>query len=66
MTPGVSAGSNHVGARETCTANVSCPSGAAAAGATIGGRIATVSASSRARGSEERRVLTRSSNVAID
>src|SRR5437870_2664575 len=29
MTPGVSAGSNHAGASETCTANVTCPSGAA-------------------------------------
>src|SRR5262245_58085485 len=32
MTPGVSAGSNHVGASETCTAKVICPSGAADAG----------------------------------
>jgi len=30
MTPGVSAGSNHAGASETWTANVICPSGAAA------------------------------------
>src|SRR5262245_33816342 len=27
MTPGVSAGSNHVGANEMCTPQVSCPSG---------------------------------------
>ena len=32
MTPGVSAGSNHVGASETWTANVICPSAAPAGG----------------------------------
>ena len=32
--PGVSAGSNQVGASEMCTAQVICPSGAAAPGAT--------------------------------
>src|SRR5262245_48305767 len=31
MIPDVSAGSNHVGASETCTAQVICPSGAASA-----------------------------------
>src|SRR6516162_1194351 len=30
MSPGVSAGSNHVGANETCTPQVSCPCGVAA------------------------------------
>src|SRR6476469_3859409 len=30
MIPGVSAGSNHVGANEICTPQVSCPSGLAA------------------------------------
>src|SRR5919202_898557 len=30
MIPGVSAGSNQVGARDTCTPQVSCPSGRAA------------------------------------
>jgi hypothetical protein len=33
MMPGVSAGSSHVGASVTCTPQVICPSGAAAAGA---------------------------------
>src|SRR5438093_156079 len=33
MTPGVSAGSNHVGASETWTAHVICPSGPAVAAA---------------------------------
>src|SRR2546425_7898065 len=33
MTPGVSAGSNHVGASETWTAHVICPSGPAIAAA---------------------------------
>jgi hypothetical protein len=34
MTDAVSAGSNHVGASETCTAHVISPSGAATAGVT--------------------------------
>src|SRR5262245_41639171 len=44
MTPAVSAGSNHVGASEMWTANVICPSGAAAAGPAPDDRHATASA----------------------
>src|SRR5262245_54178999 len=43
MIPGVSAGSNHVGARVMCTPHVICPSGAAATGA--GGKNATAKSS---------------------
>ena len=39
--PGVSAGSNHVGASETCTAHVICPSGAATAGTAAATKSAT-------------------------
>src|SRR5215510_11504224 len=60
MTPGVSAGSNHVGASDTCTAIVIWPSGAAGAG------TGTASATARARrateASEGRRTFTVSSN----
>src|SRR5262245_47133524 len=59
MTPGVSAGSNQVGARDTCTAIVSWPSGAAGTGA------GTASATARARrateAGEKRRTFTVSS-----
>src|SRR4029077_21237742 len=64
MTPGVSAGSNQVGARDTCTAIVIWPSGAAGAGA------GTASATARARrateASERRRTFTGSSDLSIE
>src|SRR5882762_1612812 len=73
MTPGVSAGSNHVGARETWTAIVSWPagaserpSGAAAASVATGGSAATVRASRSASARDERRTLTVSSVLSID
>src|SRR5262249_60568245 len=63
MTPGVSAGSNQVGARDTCTAIVIWPSGAAGAGA------GTASATARARrataASERGRTFTVSSCLSI-
>src|SRR5215831_18703770 len=70
MTPGVSAGSNHVGARETCTAMVSCPAGAserpsvAAVAGHAGASIATARASTSIR--DERRTLTTSSVLSIE
>src|SRR5439155_20555882 len=66
MTPGVSAGSNHVGASETWTAIVSWPSGAAAAGVATGESTATVRASRSAGGRDERRTLTVSSVLSIE
>src|SRR6266545_7538470 len=53
MTPGVSAGSNHVGASETWTANVICPSGGAAAGTDTAGPSAAVRASTATNVSDE-------------
>src|SRR5712691_190727 len=49
MTAGVSAGSNHVGASETCTAHVISPSGAAAADAAAPATATSATASSRER-----------------
>src|SRR5712691_720648 len=49
MTAGVSAGSNHVGASETCTAHVISPSGAAAADAAAPATSTTTSATARRR-----------------
>src|SRR5580765_8233128 len=45
--PGVSAGSNHVGASETCTPHVIWPSGAAAAGAAATRRAASATSDVR-------------------
>src|SRR5687767_8419481 len=50
MIPGVSAGSNQVGAIETCTPQVICPSGAAATGGTT-----TITQNTAARVSGRRR-----------
>ena len=47
--PFASAGSNHVGASEMCTAQVSWPSGAAAPGDAEKGTIAADAATNRAR-----------------
>src|SRR6185503_19057608 len=52
MTPGVSAGSNHVGASVTWSAMVTCPSGEAAAGADEHASATT------ARARSERRAFT--------
>src|SRR5262249_20116085 len=52
MIPVVSAGSNHVGASETCTAHVSWPSGEAGAAA----RTSSVSSSVRNNATGRRRV----------
>src|SRR6266446_7703259 len=49
MIPGVSAGSNHVGASEMCTPQVSCPSGPAARAAP--GAAATKPRAARAKAS---------------
>src|SRR5882724_417434 len=64
MTPGVSAGSNHVGASDTWTANVICPTGASerpSGAADTGGTSATVRASTTTDASDERRTVTVSS-----
>ena len=61
MTPGVSAGSNHVGASETWMANVICPSGAAAAGVSPDCGSATIRAVARANVSKAWRSFTVSS-----
>src|SRR5213592_3955364 len=53
MTPGVSAGSNHVGASVTVAANVTCPSGAATAGAHIAGARGTNRPSTTPKASDE-------------
>ena len=49
MIPGVSAGSNQVGARETCTAHVAWPSGAAVAAGGEGKAARTTAARAAAR-----------------
>ena len=55
MIPVVSAGSNQLGASETCTAHVSCHSGAA--GAAVG--VSNPGIRTRARGSIQREVQGR-------
>src|SRR5262249_52310784 len=63
ITPGVSAGSNHVGASVTVMANVICPAGASerpsgpAAGIGTGRTTAMVRARATADASDERRVM---------
>src|SRR5437764_15410977 len=47
MTDGVSAGSNHVGASEMCTAHVTSPSGAAAAAPATSRSATTTAAATR-------------------
>src|SRR5882672_5864797 len=60
MTPGVSAGSNHVGASVTVTARVTCPAGPsdfAGVWANSGHANATVTTSATAGTSDERRAI---------
>src|SRR5262245_16228988 len=54
MMPGVSAGSNHVGASETWTPQVSCPSGAACAAWAPGMATAAATSSPRMTGPRRR------------
>jgi len=49
MTPGVSAGSNHVGASETVAARVICPSAAERGGAGVDTRTTAIASSSDER-----------------
>src|SRR3984893_17657850 len=58
MTPGVSAGSSHVGARVTWTAMVICPLGTSAGGASARAGSEAMRAIARATTSDERRWVT--------
>src|SRR5262245_34915770 len=59
MMPGVSAGSNHVGASVVCTAQVSCPAGAAGLAdcAHTGAPVTSVTATTRATRDARERVM---------